>query len=272
MKRIILYFYLIVPFFCYSQTKVNKLNLKTFYYILHYQVDSTNINYIKDELFILNENEGTSIFTSIGNFKSDSLLNRSKILYEKTGILDFKGLPHSKFTYYVVKSLKMNSKIISYYDNISKYNFTYDELIENNWILHSDKKVINNFTCQKATIKKYGREFVAWFTKDIPINDGPYKFYGLPGLILELYDTKNMYHFKLIKYDPNDNTFDIEVPARRLNKIAKTEKSKFDSAQKNYKQNTVQRVSTSGFNVGIERLNQIRDRIKEENNPLELKP
>lgn len=57
-----------------------------------------------------------------------------------------------------------------------------------NWELHAETKEISGFTCQKATIKFRGRNYTAWFTTDIPVQFGPWKFQGLPGLILEVYD------------------------------------------------------------------------------------
>ena len=52
-----------------------------------------------------------------------------------------------------------------------------------------------------------GRECVAWFSKDIPLNEGPYKFRGLPGLIFEILDTRNQFIFKLIKSYQLENTY-----------------------------------------------------------------
>ena len=43
-----------------------------------------------------------------------------------------------------------------------------------------------------------GRNYHAWFAPEIPLNEGPWKFNGLPGLILEVYDTQDHYHFTLI--------------------------------------------------------------------------
>jgi GLPGLI family protein len=45
-----------------------------------------------------------------------------------------------------------------------------------------------------------GRDYKAWFTNEIPVSDGPYKFYGLPGLIVEIEDSKKQYTFELVSY------------------------------------------------------------------------
>ena len=68
-----------------------------------------------------------------------------------------------------------------------------------NWKLLGEKKKIGKFNCQNASIKFRGRTFIAWFTTDIPIGFGPYKFKGLPGLILEVYDSEKLWYMKAIK-------------------------------------------------------------------------
>lgn len=46
--------------------------------------------------------------------------------------------------------------------------------------------------------KMGGRDWVAWFTNDIPIQDGPYKFCGLPGLIIKIEDDTKTHKFILV--------------------------------------------------------------------------
>ena len=62
------------------------------------------------------------------------------------------------------------------------------------WKLYTETKKIGSFTCSKATIKFRGRNYIAWFTNEIPVPFGPWKFKDLPGLILEIYDTDNVFH------------------------------------------------------------------------------
>lgn len=59
-----------------------------------------------------------------------------------------------------------------------------DTLFNFKWILSNEEKIINNFKCHKATDTT--GITTAWYCTDIPINDGPYIFWGLPGLIIEL--------------------------------------------------------------------------------------
>jgi hypothetical protein len=44
-----------------------------------------------------------------------------------------------------------------------------------------------------------GRHYIAWYSEEIPVADGPWKFGGLPGFILEVYDTDSYYRFTLVE-------------------------------------------------------------------------
>ena len=65
------------------------------------------------------------------------------------------------------------------------------------WKIENEQKSIGKFKCRKATTEFRGRSFTVWFTPEIPIADGPWKFHGLPGLILEAKDAKGDYSFEL---------------------------------------------------------------------------
>ena len=74
-----------------------------------------------------------------------------------------------------------------------------ESLFNWDWKLLGEKKKIGKFNCQNASIEFRGRTFIAWFTTDIPVGFGPYKFKGLPGLILEVYDSEKLWYMKAIK-------------------------------------------------------------------------
>lgn len=58
------------------------------------------------------------------------------------------------------------------------------------WKISSDTASFGGMHCQKATTHFKGRDYTAWFCPDMPFHAGPWKLNGLPGVILEAYDTK----------------------------------------------------------------------------------
>ncbi|MFK8162511.1 MAG: GLPGLI family protein [Lewinella sp.] len=63
------------------------------------------------------------------------------------------------------------------------------------WKLTQEEKNIGSILCRKATGFFRGREYIAWYAPEIPVRLGPWKFEGLPGLILEIYDTRKHVFF-----------------------------------------------------------------------------
>ncbi len=64
------------------------------------------------------------------------------------------------------------------------------------WILVNGEKNIGIFRCKKALTHFRGRDYIAWYTPDIPLKYGPWKLYGLPGLILEAIDQSRQVYFQ----------------------------------------------------------------------------
>jgi GLPGLI family protein len=63
------------------------------------------------------------------------------------------------------------------------------------WQLTSETKDVAGYTCSMAIGNHRGRTFKAWFTSEVPMNAGPWKFSGLPGLILEVNDEEGDYNW-----------------------------------------------------------------------------
>ena len=52
------------------------------------------------------------------------------------------------------------------------------------WTLEDETMTVCGYTCRKATARFRGRTWTAWYAEELPVNAGPWKLYGLPGLIL----------------------------------------------------------------------------------------
>lgn len=82
----------------------------------------------------------------------------------------------------------------------------YQEPIDKpSWQLVPDSsKVICGYECLKAVCHYRGRQWTAWYSPEIPIHDGPWKLWGLPGLILEAHDEKMHYQYVALKIQSED--------------------------------------------------------------------
>lgn len=95
-----------------------------------------------------------------------------------------------------------------------------EKQVSQEWIIDVDTCRILDYVCFKATTKFRGREYVAYFTPDIPINEGPWKLYGLPGLILQAKTTDGLFSFHAIGIEK------IKVKPIKVSYGANTEISK----------------------------------------------
>lgn len=65
--------------------------------------------------------------------------------------------------------------------------FIHDQVPRPNWkIEENSTKIVAGYKCIKATGTFRGSKVTAYFTKDLPYSAGPFKFFGLPGLILDV--------------------------------------------------------------------------------------
>jgi GLPGLI family protein len=85
------------------------------------------------------------------------------------------------------------------------------------WQISIDTATFGGMHCQKANTHFKGRDYTAWFCPDIPFHGGPWKLLGLPGLILEAYDSKKQVVFK---FDGIEDISKIAVPEKPANNPA----------------------------------------------------
>lgn len=111
-----------------------------------------------------------------------------------------------------------------------------DDLSKRDWVMHKETKNIGEYTCFKATYtyerdamrtrtisnekeeiqqpekpEKETIEVVAWYTPQIPVQNGPGAYGGLPGLILEVNDGELTVLCNKVVLNPK-NGLDIKEP------------------------------------------------------------
>ncbi len=117
--------------------------------------------------------------------------------------------------------------IINNFENDSIYSqglvfktpyYVQDPIHDPEWTLHSETKTISGFNCNKASTTFRGRSYQVWYTPKIPVNFGPWKLNGLPGLILQAIDTKGQIEFRANKVSLNQE-FNIDEQISKLPKL-----------------------------------------------------
>lgn len=185
---------------CVSTAQVRE-NLNFDYQVVYrlvYQTDSNDL-FSRDEISLeLLVGQEVSLFHSINKSKRDSMYKAE--MRVPTAAITVR--PVNKFNYQILKrdgyihtfdsAFGMNLQGV---DQIYYYQEPMDVMA---WEMKADTQTIAGMACQRADIRFGGRDWVAWFTTEIPIPDGPYKFCGLPGLIVSIADTQQHWQFDLI--------------------------------------------------------------------------
>ena len=113
---------------------------------------------------------------------------------------------------------------VSIIDRIDLNDYRCNDLIGTfNWEITSDTATVLDYVCQKAKLRFRGRDYEAWFAPDIPINDGPWKFMGLPGLILKVNDINGLIAFNCIGLQNLETSVPIEIPDKKYLKCNRKE-------------------------------------------------
>jgi len=193
--------------------QINENMTKGFYYVGFYSDSLKNVNKI------LHDQMMTKAFTDA----SENLRQGISSPYEKA----FSHLiPRQPFNSILYKDYKKNEmRIVDLIVLVNEFIFT-EELEPQDWTILSDTMTILGYHSQKATCHYRGRNWIAWFTSEIPLSEGPWKFYGLPGLITKISDEKDHYGFVLTGFQEIEEPIDTKIPT----KAEKTTREKFIKA------------------------------------------
>lgn len=178
MKKINTLLFLLIFSILFSQNSIATMEITYENKIVR---DSLN----KDQIMYFN-------YTLLCNEKESIYFNRdTKNFYEevnKPGKYSINNIVELPKYPKVRGSVYKNADDVIAFLPISRQIYRFEEPILK-WEILQEKKVIKGFNSQLAKTKTdTGDVFYAWFTQDIPIQDGPFRFRGLPGMILEVYN------------------------------------------------------------------------------------
>ncbi|ROI14519.1 GLPGLI family protein [Epilithonimonas hominis] len=185
-----------------------------FYYQVKYKKNIPDKIFTEDMLLISDGN--SSRFSSVKQFRSDSILNSGIKRKSNFGYGDIHSIITK--TYSNSNVVKVTNLLTNDYEVTTKENF--------NWKITNEKKITDIYNCQKAILEYGGRSWEAWFTNDIAIQDGPFKFHGLPGLITYIKDRKDNYIVELYKVEKR-NKKEFNYTFSQNNKIQVSQKKLF---------------------------------------------
>ncbi len=216
-----------------------------------------------DDLFILQIGKNISKFYSYYTFQADSLgktpdgdkvwkeifnkslddLNRHR---DKTRFLN--SFPRARSGTFVYKNYPQGQITVT--DGMGKDRFIYpDTLNAQHWQISDSTKIILGYECQKAVCDFRGRHWTAWFAPDVPISDGPWKFGGLPGLIMEAYDRGKQYYFVIVGLEQvTDEPIVFSEPVSTKSKFRNVNRRELLKAKMDQLTNTASRME---FETGV---------------------
>lgn len=198
-------------------------------YLYEFQQDSLDINSKRNQMMTLQIGKHYSKYTATHRLYSDSVRKSylgqplTQALFNKILSLTGGTAVHSYCRNYIYKNYPESGDV-----TFTTYlNHIYPKVkkpIKFDWKVVADSdSIISGYNCKMAYTHFAGRDYIAWFTPDIPISDGPYKFYGLPGLILKISDRKNQHSFNLIQIEKPEISIPIFFKETKFNEMTANE-------------------------------------------------
>lgn len=267
-KIYIIFLVLFCVFETYSQNNYQDTLKLEVIYVYKYQKNKTDTTSVQMENMVLKISNSFSYYISLNKLK---IREMSKAYRNSNSMpTNLNTIARTKIHHTVLKDYNKKQTVICDVFGLNSFSYT-ENTNDYKWNLHPEKKDILGYSCKKATTTFAGRDYVAWYTTDIPIPDGPYKFKGLPGLILFIHDTNNHYSFEANSILQAQTIFNAKG---LIYKNIATTKEDFFSVKKRFKEKPSSMMNAGGLQFPKELLDKAdriaKERMKYENNPLEL--
>lgn len=245
-----------------------------FIYQVTMKPDSTNRNEVKTETANLDVNAEKSIFYGQKRLQRDSLFARMRQTGGEGFSMSKMENLRSNLDFIIEKDFKSGKKL--YLARILRDQYSYEEDRPMDWKILPETAKIGDYKTQKAETTFAGRTWFAWFTMEIPFQDGPYKFSGLPGLIVKVEDSKGDYSFDLQEAKKIPEIANFEQRGSTIS----VKRGAFEKQQEQFRKDPSSALSSMGGqnrrmqsdpNQRKQMEDRMKDDIKKNNNAIELK-
>lgn len=174
------------------------------------QQDSTEASsMVLTEMRLLIGEHNITCFQPKSNYYTDSLIQAGADFSKIWSFIRQQGVSANKLAKFRVFKDYPQKEDVYLTAYLDKTYFSVKETLGIDWELREEETIFAGFQCKKATCHFAGRDYVAWYTMEIPISEGPYKFKGLPGLIVKIADNNGQHQFELTKFTKLKKTVPI---------------------------------------------------------------
>lgn len=215
-KNMFSYYKLIFPLlalgllcsFSYKYTNLRVQPTAVAHYQFYHIKDTTQLGRVYTEDFILAFNSEKSVYKSQTKINQDAAMQAILASAENQGS---NGINMGVILPTTNDDIYTDNGKLAIVKKTGNQNYLINESsAQTNWTITQETKTLLGYTCQKATGICRGRNYTAWFATDIPASYGPWKLYGLPGLILEAYDDRHYIKFTCTKVIVDGNSTPIQ--------------------------------------------------------------
>lgn len=144
-----------------------------------------------------------------------SIYEQNEIIDDGIEIINGFKEPKIKRKYYT----NLKNKEILFLEGIAYIETLAKDTINIDWKILEEQKKIGDYMCFKATTNFKKNNYTAWFTLELPFSYGPWKFNGLPGIILEISDNTNFHQIFATKIRIEDKQVSLK---KRLDEFKKS--------------------------------------------------
>lgn len=262
MKNVIYIFFL--TFIFGYQAKCQNLNGIVVYKFFHPQPNKNEPDGKHAQLTFINEK-------SIFEYSKNSFPKSYPIFTQSGSEIKYKETITDEIGDFIWRNFDSKEIVFrTLWGRFIKTIYVTDKWQDIQWEIKKGSKKIGKYECNKATANFRGRNYTAWFTTEIPVPYGPWKLFGLPGLILEASDDTKEFFVKATDINLGvEFACDEILPSKKM----EDETMDFDSFkqyEKNFKAEYVKQFNSKiplrlGINLNPENIKTNRMELDFEN-------